>query len=173
MGFKLELITHKDITPSTKKWWVETGGRRYFYLKNGFKSSASNVLLPIGVLGLWEWWTKNPVFHHLFGDDGFIISLLAVILGLGIIWFCDRVYEHYLLKREEELDTRIRSTDEQLEELLHQVAILNTEQLLEKETREILEDRLDELRDEHENNRSLVERSFNRTVERFLKDLNE
>ena len=188
-NFNFDLITHKDIKPETKKYWKETHGRRDYYLKNGVKSSFSNVLLPIGALGLWEWWTKNPAFIRVFGNNGLIISILAIITGLTIIWVCDRIYEHYQLVQVEkqqtqyhELNNHINQDDEKILELTHELAELRVQQAVDEEATHILEKELHDLQSEHQHNQETIEKEIHdihkhglkNTIGHFIEDtLNE
>ena len=87
-----EHLTHSDISLETKNVWKKNNGRKYYYLKNGFKTSVSTVLIPVGVMGVWDSFTHNPVFTQVFGANGLLISILAIVAGVLNIWICDRVY---------------------------------------------------------------------------------
>lgn len=180
MGSKLNLITHSDISTETKEQWHNDNGQLYYYLKNGFKTSVSTVLIPIGVMGVWDSLTHNPTFTQVFGTNGLIISILAIVIGVLNIWICDRVYEHYLLSKEQknsedkkELNHQIHHQEEEIQELSHQLAEQKARILVDEETRKLLEEKLNNLESEHCHQRDHLEEEYTKVIDRFMEDLNK
>ena len=175
-----EHITHSDISCETKDVWKESDGRRNYYLKNGFKTSVSTVLIPLGVMGVWDSFTHNPVFTQIFGTNGFLISVLAIVAGILNIWICDRIYEHYLLKKEEkqlhekeEVDRQLSTQEQEIKELSQQLAEEEAKIIVDEEILRLLEQKLNNLESEHQHQKHTLEKEYQQVVDRFLKDLNK
>ena len=180
MGSKLNLITHSDISTETKQNWHNDKSHYYYYLKNGFKTSVSTVLIPLGVMGVWDSFTKNPAFIHIFGSNGLLISILAIIAGILNIWICDRVYEHYLLKKEEkhlhereEVDRQLSTQEKEIQELSHQLAEEEAKLLVDEKILNLLEQKLNNIESEHNHQKNTLETEYKQVLDRFMSDLNE
>jgi uncharacterized coiled-coil protein SlyX len=175
----LKYLTHSDLSPLANRLWEQDNGKTFYYLRNGVKTTVSQILLSAGVLGIYEATTHNQYFTTRFGADGLIASILALCVGIIVIWGCDRISEHHMKRVKEQnyiqtetLRNTLSKQSTRIEELSREVAKQKANQSVRTEMVNILQEELDDCNNEtHRIEKKLENPEINYT--KFMEDMLE
>ena len=189
MVSKLAKITHSDIPKDIKEDWKHDG-QLEFWINKGWKTSISPLLIVTGFTGLFENICHHPVILMWLGVDNITPSIFLIFLGILNIWICDRVYEHYKLRKRQEQkgkelqsSLKIEEQEKTINSLSRQIAEAETEILIEKQKQEILEEKIRKLTqpqtttddnpkdDSNDKSKRHRTQELRNTVDKFVEDL--